>query len=283
MNQNSQKDTQISSAPLVHFVGAGPGDPELITVKGQRLLREADIVIYTGSLVPKPLITGLSAAIYNSAGLNLDEVFAIISNGFSKGQKVVRLHTGDPSIYGAINEQIALLRQHDIPFKVIPGVSSATASAAALETELTLPEVSQTVIFTRRTGRTPVPEKESLNLLASHQATMMIFLSVGMIKDVVEDLKNGGYSDETPVAVVEKASWPEERHIRGTLATIADLVVEAKITKTAIIAVGDVLADAPPPALSKLYDKTFTHEYRKGVKPGEDWCTCSHHRWSHAR
>ena len=267
MNQTNQKDTRDGPALVVHFVGAGPGDPELITVKGQRLLKEADIVIYTGSLVPKALITGLTATIYNSAGLNLDEVFDIILEGYNKGKKVVRLHTGDPSIYGAINAQIALLRQHDIPFKVIPGVSSATASAAALETELTLPEVSQTVIFTRRTGRTPVPEKESLDLLASHQATMMIFLSVGMIEDVVKDLKKGGYPDDTPVAVVEKASWPEERHIRGTLATIADQVAEAKITKTAIIAVGDVLADAPPPALSKLYDKTFTHEYRKGVKP----------------
>ncbi|MFT5700661.1 MAG: precorrin-4/cobalt-precorrin-4 C11-methyltransferase [Desulforhopalus sp.] len=267
MNQNSPNETQVLPALLVHFVGAGPGDPELITVKGQRLLREADIVIYTGSLVPKPLITGLSATIHNSAGLNLDEVFAIILDGFKKGKKVVRLHTGDPSIYGAINEQIALLRQHDIPFKVIPGVSSATASAAALQTELTLPEVSQTVIFTRRTGRTPVPENESLDLLASHQATMMIFLSVGMIEEVVKDLKKGGYPDKTPVAVVEKASWPEERHIRGTLATIAQQVADAKITKTAIIAVGEVLADAPPPALSKLYDKAFTHEFRDGVKP----------------
>ncbi len=169
----------------VHFVGAGPGDPELITVKGQRLLREADVVIYTGSLVPKPLITGLKAEIHDSAGLNLDEVFAIILQSWQDGKKIVRLHTGDPSIYGAINEQIALLNENSIPFSVVPGVSSGLASAAALKTELTLPEVSQTVIFTRRGGRTPVPEKEDLALLASHQATMMIFLSVGMIEDVV--------------------------------------------------------------------------------------------------
>lgn len=267
MNQNRANDPSGQPALLVHFVGAGPGDPELITVKGQRLLQEADIVIYTGSLVPKALITGLSATVHNSAGLNLDEVFAIMLEGFQAGKKIVRLHTGDPSIYGAINEQIFLLRKHDIPFKVIPGVSSATASAAALETELTLPEVSQTVIFTRRTGRTPVPEKESLDLLASHQATMMIFLSVGMIEDVVKELIDGGYTSKTPVAIVEKASWPEERQIRGTLGTIAEQVAEANITKTAMIAVGDVLADAPPPALSKLYDKAFTHEYRKGVTP----------------
>jgi precorrin-4/cobalt-precorrin-4 C11-methyltransferase len=267
MNQSKSENNPMTSPLLVHFVGAGPGDPELITVKGQRLLKEADIVIYTGSLVPKALITGLGATIYNSAGLSLDEVFAIILQGYNNGKKVVRLHTGDPSIYGAINEQIALLNEHDIPFKVIPGVSSATATAAALQTELTLPEISQTVIFTRRTGRTPVPEKESLDLLASHQATMMIFLSVGMIKEVVEDLRKGGYPEDTPMAVVEKVSWPEERQIRGTLATIVDLVTEAQITKTALIAVGKVLAEAPPPVLSKLYDSTFTHGYRKGVEP----------------
>lgn len=262
-------DDQTSSNVVnqrVHFVGAGPGDPELITVKGQRLLKEADVVIYTGSLVPKPLVTGLAATVHDSAGLNLDEVFAIIFDAWRDGKRVVRLHTGDPSIYGAINEQIALLKEYKIPFKVVPGVSSATASAAALATELTLPEVSQTVIFTRRAGRTPVPEKEDLVSLASHQATMMIFLSVGMIKEVVADLLTGGYPDTTPIAVVEKASWPDERQIRGTLATIADQVNEAKINKTAMIAVGRVLAEAPPPALSKLYDKNFTHGYRQGTK-----------------
>jgi precorrin-4/cobalt-precorrin-4 C11-methyltransferase len=249
----------------VHFVGAGPGDPELITVKGQRLLQEADVVIYTGSLVPKALITGLKGEIHNSAGLNLDEVFAIVLNSWQNGKKVVRLHTGDPSIYGAINEQIALLKEHTIPFSVVPGVSSGTASAAALKTELTLPEVSQTVIFTRRGGRTPVPENESLSLLASHQATMMIFLSVGMIEDVVTDLLAGGYTEDTPVAIVEKVSWPDEKQLRGTLGTIAAQVKEANITRTAIIAVGNVLADGPPPALSKLYDGEFTHGYRKGT------------------
>jgi len=248
----------------VHFVGAGPGDPELITVKGQRLLAEADVVIYTGSLVPKALTTGLQAKIHDSAGLNLDEVFAIILQSWQAGKKVVRLHTGDPSIYGAINEQIALINTHSIPFHVVPGVSSGLASAAALKTELTLPEVSQTVIFTRRGGRTPVPEKEDLTLLAAHQATMMIFLSVGMIGDVVTDLLAGGYPADTPVAIVEKVSWPDEKQIRGTLATIATQVKEAGITKTAIIAVGKVLADGPPPALSKLYDEAFTHGYRQG-------------------
>jgi len=262
--ESGGKETAVAGRYPVHFVGAGPGDPELITVKGQRLLREADIVIYTGSLVPKPLITGLKAEIHNSAGLNLDEVFAITREAWQAGKKVVRLHTGDPSIYGAINEQIALLKKEAIPFMVVPGVSSGTASAAALKTELTLPEVSQTVIFTRRGGRTPVPEQEDLALLAAHQATMMIFLSVGMIEDVVKDLLAGGYPRDTPVAIVEKVSWPDERQLRGTLATIAAQVREADIQKTAIIAVGRVLAEGPPPALSKLYDEAFTHGYRKG-------------------
>ncbi len=248
----------------IYFIGAGPGDPELITVKGQRLLREADRIIYTGSLIPKALLHGLSAKIHNSAGLNLDEVLAILIAAWKDGEKVVRLHTGDPAIYGAINEQIASLVKENIPFQVVPGVSSTMASAAALSTQLTLPEVSQTIIITRRAGRTPMPEKEDLVSLASHQATMLILLSIGMIEKVKDDLLNGGYPQDTPVAVVEKVSWPEERQIRGTLKDICEKVQEAGITKTAIIAVGKVLADAPPPVLSKLYDKHFSHEYRKG-------------------
>ncbi len=264
MNETKLRHTSSDGVQhQVYFVGAGPGDPELITVKGQRLLREADVVIYTGSLVPKALISELHAEIYNSAGMNLDEVFEIISTSWKKGKKIVRLHTGDPAFYGEINEQIALFNKNNIPFSVIPGVSSGTASAAALSTELTLPEVSQTVIFTRRAGRTPVPEKQDLTSLATHQATMMIFLSINMIEQVVEELIEGGYTEHTPVAIVEKVSWPEERQLRGTLGTIARQVKEADITKTAIIAVGEVLADGPPPALSKLYDKKFSHGYRK--------------------
>lgn len=246
----------------VYFIGAGPGDPELITVKGQRLLKEAELVIYTGSLVPKTVVENLSADLVNSASLNLDEVFALIQQAHSQGKKVVRLHTGDSAIFGAINEQIALLRGAGINFQVIPGVSSAMASAAALETQLTLPEVAQTVIFTRRAGRTPVPKGEELISLASHGATMMIFLSISMIKEVVEDLLAGGYSSKTPVAVVEKASWPEQRILRGDLTTIAKQVTEAGITKTALIAVGEALSLQPPEALSKLYDRSFSHEFR---------------------
>ncbi|MFA6498730.1 MAG: precorrin-4 C(11)-methyltransferase [Desulfurivibrionaceae bacterium] len=255
----------------IHFVGAGPGDPELITVKGQRLLREADCIVYTGSLVPEALLAGVTARVHNSAGLNLDEVMTLVTSAWQQGERVVRLHTGDPSIYGAINEQISRLVAAEIPFQVVPGVSSAMATAAALATELTLPEVSQTVIITRRAGRTPVPEKESLVSLASHQATMLILLSVGMIEQVVAELLSGGYPQETPVAVVEKVSWPEERIIRGTLATIAAQVKEAGVTKTAIIAVGEVLASSanggcPPPALSKLYDRHFGHGFRDAAQ-----------------
>ncbi len=251
----------------IYFVGAGPGDPELITVKGRRLLQEADVIVYTGSLVPAALLEGLEGEIHNSAGLNLEEVLHILTSSWKEGKRVVRLHTGDPAIYGAINEQISALHDDDIPCIVIPGVSSATATAAALCTELTLPDVSQTVIITRRAGRTPVPEKETLDLLASHQATMLILLSIGMIDEVVEDLLSGGYAPDTPVAVVEKVSWPEERQLRGTLQDIAAKVRKADIRKTAIIAVGDVLAQTPPPSLSKLYDKAFSHEFRKGTTP----------------
>ncbi len=250
----------------VYFIGAGPGDPELITVKGQRLLHEADVIIYTGSLIPQALIKNLTGEVVNSAGLDLEQVFEKVLQNWQQGKRVVRLHTGDPAIYGAINEQIALLREHGIPFTIVPGVSSANATAAALETQLTLPEVSQTVIFTRSAGRTPVPEKESIASLASHGATMMIFLSISMIEELVADLIRGGYNENTPIAVVEKVSWPEQRQIRGTLANIALQVKKAGISRTAMIAVGDVLTEQAPQAMSKLYDREFSHGYRKGVE-----------------
>jgi len=247
----------------IHFVGAGPGDPELITVRGQRLLAEADLVVYAGSLVPKPLIMGLGAEIRDSAPLHLDEIIDLMTAAWQAGKRVVRLHTGDPSIYGAIKEQMAALDDRKIPYRVVPGVSSVTAAAAALHAELTLPEVSQTVIITRRAGRTPVPERQELASLAGHGATMLILLSVGMIREVVADLLAGGYPAETPVAVVEKVSWPEQQIIRATLATIAQEVETAGISKTAIIAVGRVFAELPPEALSRLYDKDFSHGCRQ--------------------
>jgi len=255
--------TLLEQQNPVYFVGAGPGDPDLITVKGRRLLDEAQIIVYAGSLVPKALIKGVNAELHDSAVLNLEKIAEIMVKGVQDGKRVVRLHTGDPAFYGAIREQMALLAEQEIPYEMVPGVSSANAAAAALATELTLPEVSQTVIITRRAGRTPVPKREDLRSLAAHQATMMIFLSVGMIEKVVKDLLAGGYGPETPVAVVERVSWPEERVLRGTLETIAGQVSEAEIRKTAIISVGKVFGQGPLGSVSKLYDKSFSHEYRK--------------------
>ena len=246
----------------VYFVGAGPGDPELLTLKGRRLLDAAELIVFAGSLVNPALLTGLSAEVYDSAGLNLEEIVDLMVNAQHLGRRVVRLHTGDPAIFGAIKEQMVALDRHGVPYEVVPGVSSMAAAAAALKSELTLPEVSQTVIITRQAGRTPVPEAENLTSLARHQATMMIFLSAGLIEQVVVDLLAGGYPADTPVAVVERASWPQERVVRGELKDIARKVQEAGITKTAIIAVGKVFAKGELQVASKLYDKAFTHGCR---------------------
>ena len=248
-----------------YFVGAGPGDPDLITLKGRKLLDSAGVVIYAGSLVNPKLIEGLKAKVYDSAGMTLEETNAVIKQAVDEGMDVVRLHTGDLSFFSAITEQIYLLKQLDIEYEVVPGVSSLAAGSAALETELTIPEVSQTVIVTRMEGRTPVPESEALKKLASPQATMVIFLSVGMMDKVTAELKTGGYPDDTPVMVVERASWPEQRVIKGTLTDIAEKIKEAGIKKTALIYVGRAIAasDTKPGAVSKLYDGGFSHGYRK--------------------
>lgn len=245
----------------VIFVGAGPGDPELITIKGQRAVEEADVIIYAGSLVNPEVLAKRKAAavVHNSAEMTLDQVISVMKAAIAEGKNVARVHTGDPSIYGAIREQIDRLDELGIPCHVIPGVSSFVASAAALRKEFTLPEISQTVICTRLEGRTPVPEAEQLEKLASHQASMAIFLSVQMIDEVVARLCTH-YSPDTPVAIVEKATWPDQRIIQGTLADIGDKVREAGIRKTAQILVGRFLGDQY--ALSKLYDPSFTHEYR---------------------
>lgn len=246
----------------VYFVGAGPGNPELITVKGQRLLKEADVIIYAGSLVNPALLelAKPSAAIYNSASMTLEEVADTMKQAVQAGQIVVRLHTGDPSIYGAIQEQMDILDQAEITYEVVPGVSSFLATAAALKQEYTLPDISQTVIITRLEGRTPVPEKEKLALLASHAATMCIFLSVHMLDDVVAELIAGGYTSDTPVAVVQKASWPDQRIFRGTLETIARIVAEGGVDRTAMIVVGKVLDCSY--SLSRLYAPEFGHMFR---------------------
>lgn len=248
----------------VFFVGAGPGDPELITVKGRKLLDRAQVVIYAGSLVNPELLAGSEAEIHDSAFLTLDEIMAIIERAIAENKMVVRLHTGDVSFYSAITEQIERLNVLNIPWEVIPGVSSASAGAARLGQELTIPEVSQTVIFTRCPGKTPVPEGEALGALAQHRATMVIFLSTGMVEKVREELLQG-YGPDTPVVVIEKASWPDERVVRGALKDLARLVTDAGIRKTALIYVGEALR-ASETALgkeSKLYQQGFAHEFRK--------------------
>jgi precorrin-4/cobalt-precorrin-4 C11-methyltransferase len=252
---------QNNNNPII-FLGAGPGDPELITLKGRRLLDQADLIIYAGSLVNPALLDGVRAEIHDSAGMNLDEILAVMVTAQRAGKRVVRLHTGDPAIYGAIREQMQRLDREQIGYEVVPGVSSALASAAALKVELTVPEITQTVIFTRQAGRTPVPEQESLQKLAAIQASMCIFLSVSMMETVVAELTAGGYPADTPVAVVEKASWPDQQFVRGTLADIADKIKQSAIRKTAMILVGRALADEES-AESMLYDAGFSHEFRQ--------------------
>ena len=248
----------------VYFIGAGPGDPELITVKGRRLLESADVIIYAGSLVNPEVFAGTRAEVHDSSGKTLDEIIDLIRSSHQKGGTVVRLHTGDTSFYSAISEQIERLRILDIPYEVVPGVSSAMAGAAALGQELTIPEITQTVIFTRIEGRTPVPEKEKLSDLAKINASMVIFLSVGMIEKVRQELLEG-YTEDTPVIVMEKVSWPGERIIKSTLGEIVEKVREAGITKTALIYIGESLraSESQLHKESKLYNKGFKHGYRK--------------------
>lgn len=250
---------------MIHFVGAGPGAVDLITLRGARLLKEAGMIIYAGSLV-NPELLSLAAEkceIYDSAGMTLDEVIEKLSSAHKAGMDAVRLHTGDPSIYGAIREQMDRLKKLGIPYDITPGVSSFCAAAAAAEAEYTLPSVSQTVIITRMGGRTPVPEKEKIRLLASHHASMVLFLSAGMLEALVSELIAGGYAPDTNAAIVSRASWPDQRVIRGALSDIPRLAAEAGISRTALILVGDFLGDEYE--LSRLYDKHFSHGYRKAA------------------
>lgn len=251
---------------MVHFVGAGSGAADLITVRGQKLLIEADVIIYAGSLVnPEHLeIAKKACLVYDSASMTLEEVIAVMKAAEAEGKLTVRLHTGDPSIYGAIREQMDLLDECGIAYDVVPGVSSCFGAAAALKAEFTLPDVSQTVIITRMAGRTPVPEKEEISLLAAHQATMVIFLSTGLLEPLKERLLAGGYRKDTPAAIVYKATWPDEKVFRGTVDTLPQIAKENGITKTALILVGDFLGDHYD--RSKLYDPAFTHEFREASK-----------------
>lgn len=252
---------------MVHFVGAGPGAPDLITLRGAELLRSADVIIYAGSLVNPALLkmAGEDCEIYNSAEMTLEDVLEVMERAEREKKKnTVRLHTGDPCLYGAIREQMDALDADGIPYDDTPGVSSFCGAAAALNAEYTLPTISQTVIITRMEGRTPVPEKEKLASLAAHGATMVVFLSIGLIDKVQQALLAGGaYTPETPAAVVYKASWPEQKVVRCTVGTLAGSTRANGITKTALIVVGEFLGTRYE--RSKLYDPTFTTEFRKGA------------------
>lgn len=255
---------------MIDFVGAGPGAPDLITKRGAELLAKADLVIYAGSLV-NPALLGLTkpgCRILNSAGMTLPQVVEELSRAEAAGLRSVRLHTGDPSLYGAIREQLDELAGRGISCRVTPGVSSFCAAAASLGAEYTLPAVSQTVIITRMEGRTPVPEAEQLEQLAAHGATMVIFLSIGLVDKVQQALlESGGYRPDTPAAVVYKATWPEQKVVRCTVSTLAEETRKNGITKTALIVVGDFLGENYE--RSKLYDPAFTTEFRQGTEAGQ--------------
>ncbi len=249
---------------MVHFVGAGSGAPDLITLRGARLLGEADVVIYAGSLVNPELLTLTKPGceLHDSAKLTLEEVIALVEAAERMGKTTVRLHTGDPSIYGAVREQFDELAKRGIAFDVCPGVSSFCGAAAALRTEYTLPDVSQTVIITRAAGRTPVPERESIRSLAAHGATMVLFLSTALTETLQGELLAGGYAAETPAAIVYKATWPEEKIFRCTVGTLHETAEENGLRKTALIVVGGCLGKEY--LRSMLYHPDFTTEYRKG-------------------
>ena len=249
---------------MVHFVGAGSGAPDLITLRGARLLGEADVVIYAGSLVNPELLTLTKPGceLHDSAKLTLEEVIALVEAAERMGKTTVRLHTGDPSIYGAVREQFDELAKRGIAFDVCPGVSSFCGAAAALRTEYTLPDVSQTVIITRVAGRTPVPERESIRSLAAHGATMVLFLSTALTETLQGELLAGGYAAKTPAAIVYKATWPEEKIFRCTVGTLHETAEKNGLRKTALIVVGGCLGEEY--LRSMLYHPDFTTEYRKG-------------------
>ena len=247
----------------VYFIGAGPGDPELITVKGQRLIRECPLVLYAGSLVPKEVVltANPAAEIVNTADLSLDEIIAHMRNAHQRGWDVARVHTGDPALYGAIGEQMRALEALGIPYQVIPGVTAAFAGAAMLRRELTLPGISQTVILTRHAGKTPMPEGESLPELAQHRATLAIYLSVDKLREIVAEL-TPHYGADCPAAVLHRVSWPDQDGVVGTLAEIAAKVEAKGFTRTALILVGRVIQpDGFPP--SYLYSAEHAEEYRR--------------------
>ena len=247
----------------VFFIGCGPGDPDLITVKAKKLLQKADVVVYSGSLIPEQIMKMCKKAkTFDAAKLVREEIFDILRKNAKKGKNVVRLHDGDPTIYGAIREQMDNLHKEKINSEIIPGVTSFLASAAALGSQLTLPGVTQTMIITRAEKRTKVPKREKISELAKHRATMIFYLSVQLIDNIVKEAVAGGYPKTTPVGVVYRASWPDQMIITGTLQTISKKIKAQKITRTAIIIIGDVIKTKSY-EYSKLYDKSFSHGFRK--------------------
>ena len=251
---------------MVHFVGAGPGAPDLITLRGAELLKQADVIIYAGSLVNPALLDMAreDCEIHNSAKMTLEQVIDVMKQAEAAGKTTVRLHTGDPCVYGAIREQMDALDELGISYDDVPGVSSYCGAAAALRAEYTLPGVSQSVIITRLAGRTPVPDAESLSSMASHGASMAVFLSSGMLGRVQEELLKGAYTEDTPAALVYKATWPEEKTVRCTVGTLAQAGEAHGISKTALVLVGNFLDS--PYEKSKLYDPTFTTEFREASR-----------------
>lgn len=251
---------------MIHFVGAGSGAADLITLRGKKFLEEADVVIYAGSLVNPQLLeyTKQSCNIYNSAKMTLEEVLEVMTAAEEEGKTTVRLHTGDPCLYGAIREQMDVLDERGIAYDYCPGVSSFCGAASALNLEYTLPNVSQSVIITRMADRTPVPEKESIESFAAHHATMVIFLSTGLLEELSKRLIEGGYEPDTPAAIVYKATWEDEKSFVCTVETLAQTAKENGITKTALMIIGDAVAHNSYER-SKLYDPGFTTEFRKGT------------------
>lgn len=252
---------------MIHFVGAGSGASDLITVRGKKYLEEAEVVIYAGSLVNPQLLeyTKEGCDIYNSAKMTLEEVLSVLEQAEQQGKTTVRLHTGDPCIYGAIREQMDVLDEKGIAYDYCPGVSAFCGAASALNLEYTLPEVSQSVIITRMEGRTPVPSRESIQSFAAHHATMVVFLSTGMLEELSRRLIEGGYEADTPAAIVYKATWPDEKKFICTVGTLAETAAEHQITKTALMIIGDAVK-ASNYERSKLYDPTFTTEFREAAQ-----------------
>ena len=249
---------------MIHFVGAGPGSPDLITVRGKQYLEEADVIIYAGSLVNPQLLEYSKdvCTIHNSAKMTLEEVIAVMERAEAEGKMTVRLHTGDPCIYGAIREQMDILDEKGIAYDYCPGVSAFCGAASALNLEYTLPDISQSVIITRMEGRTPVPSKESIQSFAAHQATMVVFLSTGMLEELSRRLVEGGYREDTPAAIVYKATWPEQLCLKCTVSTLDEKAEKYGIKKTAVVLVGDAISPSDY-ALSCLYAPDFETEYRK--------------------